>query len=303
MGDNEWGSIKYPFVPGHEMTGIVTKVGSNVKKFKVGDRVGAGAMAATCLDCELCTSSKENYCEKLELIIGGTFWDGTVMQGGFSKLIVYDQRYIVHVPESLPMDAASPLLCAGITVFTPMKYNHLFETTGRKVGVVGLGGLGHVAVKFAKAFGHHVTIISTSPSKEKEARVRLGADDFLLSTDANQMQAKKRSLDVIIDTTAVARDLGATLELLKVDGTLCIVGIPGEPYELPAIPLTFGKKNIQGSLIGSIEETQEMMDICGKHNITCDIELVKPGQINEAFDRILRNDIKYRFVIDIAEET
>ncbi|CAI0435532.1 unnamed protein product, partial [Linum tenue] len=244
---NDWGITTYPIVPGHEITGIITKVGKQVENFKKKKK-----------------------------------------------------RYVVHVPESLPMDAAAPLLCAGITVFTPLKDHNLIESPRKKIGVVGLGGLGHVAVKFGKAFGHHVTVISTSPSKEKEARERLGADGFIVSSNPKQMEAGKRTLDFILDTVSADHGLGPILELLKVNGTMVIVGAPGKPLELPAFPLLFGKRTIKGGIIGGMKETQEMMDLCGKYKISCDIEVVKPDNINEALNCLAKNDVKYRFVIDIA---
>ncbi|XP_008807127.2 probable cinnamyl alcohol dehydrogenase 6 [Phoenix dactylifera] len=295
---DDWGITKYPVVPGHEITGVITKVGSNATNFKVGDRVGVGCLAATCLECEFCKASEENHCEKVQFTYNGIFWDGSITYGGYSKMLVADKRYVVHVPDSLPMDAAAPLLCAGITVFSPMKYYNMSQP-GKKLGVVGLGGLGHVAIKFGKAFGLHVTVISTSPSKEKEAKERLGADDFILSTDPERMKSGARSLDYIIDTVAAKHSLGPILELLTVRGTLVLVGAPDKPVDLPSFPLIFGKRNVAGSMIGGMKETQEMMDFCGKHNITCDIELVKPDHINEALDRLARNDVRYRFVIDI----
>ncbi|KAJ0969874.1 hypothetical protein J5N97_022751 [Dioscorea zingiberensis] len=285
---NDWGITFFPLVPGHEITGLITKVGSNVTEFKVGDRVGVGCLA--------------NYCEQVQFTYGGIFWDGSITYGGYSEMLVADRRYVVHVPDSLPLDAAAPLLCAGITVYSPMKEHNMLQA-GKKLGVVGLGGLGHVAIKFAKAFGLHVTVISTSPSKEKEARERLGADAFLLSTDAKQMAAESRTLDFVIDTVAAKHSLGPILNLLKVSGNLVLVGAPDKPVELPSFPLIFGKRTVTGSLIGGMKETQEMMNICGKHNITCDIELVKPNQINEALDRLARNDVRYRFVIDITAKS
>ncbi|MQM15745.1 hypothetical protein Taro_048695 [Colocasia esculenta] len=231
---------------------------------------------------------------------------------------VFKRRYVVHIPDSLPLDSAAPLLCAGITVFSPMKRHNMLQP-GKKLGVVGLGGLGHVAVKFGKAFGLHVTVISTSPSKREEARRRFGADDFLVSTDREQMQAAARSLDFIIDTVSSKHSLGPELDLLKVSGTLVLVGAPDKPVDLPSFPLIFGEEDITlnppdkrtspyrlrkrvvaGSVIGGMRETQEMMDLCGKHNVTCDIEVVSPDRINEAMERLARNDVRYRFVIDIA---
>nr|XP_029120054.1 probable cinnamyl alcohol dehydrogenase 6 isoform X2 [Elaeis guineensis] len=282
----------------HEITGVITKVGSNVTNFKAGDRVGVGCLAASCLECEFCKASEENYCDKVQFTYNGIFWDGSITYGGYSKMLVADKRYVVHVPDSLPLDAAAPLLCAGITVFSPMKHYNMSQP-GKKLGVVGLGGLGHVAIKFGKAFGLHVTVISTSPSKEKEAKERLGADDFIVSTDPKSMKRGARSLDYIIDTAAAKHSLGPILELLTVRGTLVLVGAPDQPVDLPSFPLIFGKRNVAGSVIGGMKETQEMLDFCGEHNITCDIELVKPDYINEALDRVARNDVRYRFVIDI----
>ncbi|XP_021756584.1 probable cinnamyl alcohol dehydrogenase 6 isoform X2 [Chenopodium quinoa] len=238
---NDWGITMYPCVPGHEITGLITKVGKDVTKFKVGDKVGVGCLAASCLECEFCKTSQENYCDQIQFTYNGIFWDGSITCGGYSKMMVADQRYVVRVPENLPMDAAAPMLCAGITVYCPMKDSKLLEPSGtpKKVGIIGLGGLGHVAVKFAKAFGHYVTIISTSPSKEKEAKQRLGADDFIESTDPSQMKAKKRTLDFVLDTVSAYHSLGPYLELLKVEGTLHIVGAPDKPMDLPSFPLIF----------------------------------------------------------------
>ncbi|KAG5250297.1 cinnamyl alcohol dehydrogenase [Salix suchowensis] len=297
---NDWGITMYPVVPGHEITGIITKVGSNVNKFRLGDRVGVGCLAASCLECDFCKSSRENYCDQIQLTYNGIFWDGSITYGGYSKFMVADHRYVVRIPENLPMDATAPLLCAGITVFSPFKDSNLVDSPGKKVGVVGLGGLGHLAVKFGKAFGHHVTVISTSPFKEKEARERLGADAFIVSTNARELQAARRTLDFIVDTVSAKHSLGPILELLTVNGTLAVVCAPDQPMELPAFPLIFGKRSIRGSMTGSTSETQEMLDVCSKHNITCDIELVKTDNINEAWDRLARNDVRYRFVIDIA---
>ncbi|KAF5747194.1 cinnamyl alcohol dehydrogenase 6 isoform X1 [Tripterygium wilfordii] len=300
---NDWGISMYPVVPGHEIIGLITEVGRNVKGFKLGEKVGVGCLAASCLECEFCKDSQENYCDKAQFTYNGIFWDGSVTYGGYSKMLVADYRYMVHVPENLPMDAAAPLLCAGITVFCPLKDNNLLNSPPKKIGIVGLGGLGHVAVKFCKAFGHHVTVISTSPSKENEARDRLGADSFIVSTNAQHMKAGRRSLDFILDTVAAKHSLGPILELLKVNGTLVLVGAPDKPLDLPSFPLIFGKRTVKGSIIGGIRETQEMMELCGKHNITCDVEVVKPEYINEALDRLARNDVRYRFVIDIAGES
>ncbi|XP_020095443.1 probable cinnamyl alcohol dehydrogenase 6 [Ananas comosus] len=296
---NDWGITMYPVVPGHEITGVITKVGSNVANFKVGDRVGVGCLAASCLECEHCKQSEENYCAQVQFTYNGIFWDGSITYGGYSEMLVADKRFVVRVPDDLPLDVAAPLLCGGITVFSPMKQLNMLEF-GKRLGVVGLGGLGHIAVKFGKAFGLHVTVISTSPSKEKEAKERLGADNFIVSTDPEAMRAGSRTLDYIIDTVSAKHSLGPILELLKVKGKLAFVGAPDEPVELPSFPLIFGKRVVSGSLIGGMKETQEMMDLCAKHNITCDIELIKPDYINQALNRLAKNDVRYRFVIDFT---
>ncbi|KVI07303.1 hypothetical protein Ccrd_014274 [Cynara cardunculus var. scolymus] len=254
---NDWGNTMYPVVPGHEITGVITEVGINVKGFKIGDKVGVGCLAASCLKCEFCRNSEENYCDKIQFTYNGIFWDGSITYGGYSEMLVADHRYVLHIPENLPMDATAPLLCAGITVYSPMIDNNLHRMIERRVGIVGLGGLGHVAIKFAKAFGHRVTVISTSPSKEVEARKLLGADDFIISTDPKQMQ-----------------DIG--------------------------LHIGHGKRAVKGSMTGGIKETQEMLNFCGENNITCDIETVTSDKINEALTRLAKNDVKYRFVIDIA---
>uniref|UniRef100_A0A0D9ZHR5 cinnamyl-alcohol dehydrogenase n=1 Tax=Oryza glumipatula TaxID=40148 RepID=A0A0D9ZHR5_9ORYZ len=302
---NDWGITMYPVVPGHEITGVVTKVGTNVAGFKVGDRVGVGCIAASCLDCEHCRRSEENYCDKVALTYNGIFWDGSITYGGYSGMLVAHKRFVVRIPDTLPLDAAAPLLCAGITVYSPMKQHGMLQAgaAGRRLGVVGLGGLGHVAVKFGKAFGLHVTVISTSPAKEREARENLKADNFVVSTDQKQMQAMTRSLDYIIDTVAATHSLGPILELLKVNGKLVLVGAPEKPVELPSFPLIFGKRTVSGSMTGGMKETQEMMDICGEHNITCDIEIVSTDRINDALARLARNDVRYRFVINVGGDS
>ncbi|XP_078166817.1 putative cinnamyl alcohol dehydrogenase 6 [Carex rostrata] len=299
---NDWGITMYPIVPGHEITGVVTKVGSGVTNFKIGDRVGVGCIYASCLNCEFCESSEENYCDQVQFTYNGIFWDGSITYGGYSEMLVADNRYVVHVPDNLPLDATAPLLCAGITVYSPMKHHNMLQA-GKKLGVVGLGGLGHVAVKFGKAFGLHVTVISTSPTKEREAKERLNADGFIVSTDPKQMQAASRSLDYIIDTVSAHHSLGPILELLKVNGKMVLVGAPDKPVDLPSFPLIFGKRTVSGSMTGGIKETQEMLDLCAKHNITSDIEIVAPNYINEALARLARNDVRYRFVIDIASKS
>ncbi|KAK4347462.1 hypothetical protein RND71_033801 [Anisodus tanguticus] len=271
---NDWGITMYPVVPGHEITGIVVEVGSNVTNFKTGDKVGVGCMSASCLQCESCKNSEENYCDKVQFTYNGVFWDGSITYGGYSKMLVADYR----------KPRAAPLLCAGVTVFCPMKDNNLIGSRRKNIGVIGLGGLGHLGTKFAKAFGHHVTVISTSLFKEKR-----GADDFIVSSNAQQMQAEDLGLHF---GHSLSKALSwAYLELLKVKGAFVIVGAPDKPMGLPAFPLIFGKRTVKGSMIGNIKETQEMLDICGKYNIMCDIQIVTPDRINEAYERIEKNDI------------
>ncbi|KAK9111218.1 hypothetical protein Scep_018737 [Stephania cephalantha] len=296
---NEWGITMYPIVPGHEIVGVVTKVGNNVKKFKVGDRVGVGVMVGSCEKCENCKQDLENYCRKMILTYNAIDHDGTRTYGGYSDMVVVKEHYVLRIPDNLPLDASAPLLCAGITVYSPMQYYGMTEP-GKHLGVVGLGGLGHVAVKLGKAFGLKVTVISTSPSKEKEAIDKLGADSFLISTDMDQMKTASYTLDYIIDTVSAVHSLAPLIGLLKLNGKLVTVGLPNKPLELPIFPLILGRKMVGGSDIGGIKETQEMLDFCAKHNITADIELIKMDYINTAMERLSKSDVHYRFVIDIA---
>ncbi|XP_043694862.1 probable mannitol dehydrogenase [Telopea speciosissima] len=296
---NEWGFSTYPMVPGHEIVGIATEVGSKVKRFKVGDKVGVGCNIGACHSCDNCTKDLESYCPKVILTYSSTYYDGTTNYGGYSDIMVVNERYAVLFPDNLPLDAGAPLLCAGITVYSPLKYYGLSEP-GMHLGVVGLGGLGHMAVKFAKAFGLKVTVISTSPSKEKEAIERLGADSFLVSRDQVQMQEAMGTLDGIIDTVSAHHPLLPLISLLKSHGKLVMVGAPEKPLEVPVFPLLVGRKLIAGSATGGMKETQEMVDFAGKHNITADIEVIPMDYVNTAFERLLKADVKYRFVIDIA---
>ncbi|KAL7223408.1 hypothetical protein ACSBR1_024958 [Camellia fascicularis] len=271
---NEWGFTMYPIVPGHEIVGVVTKTGKNVEKFKIGDRVGVGVIVGSCKT-----------------------WVKT--QGGYSDVMVVDQHYVLRFPDTLPADAGAPLLCAGITVYSPMKYYGMTEP-GKHLGVVGLGGLGHIAVKFGKAFGLKVTVISTSLKKEAEAINKLGADSFLISTDPTAMKAAMGTMDYIIDTVSAVHSLAPLLGLLKLNGKLVTVGLPNKPLELPIFPLCLGRKLVGGSDIGGVKETQEMLDFCAKHNITSDIELIHMDYINTAMERLAKSDVRYRFVIDVA---
>ncbi|KAL4182670.1 hypothetical protein AMTRI_Chr11g151350 [Amborella trichopoda] len=296
---NEWRNAIYPVVPGHEIAGMVTEVGSNVKEFKVGDKVGVGCMVGACHTCEACEQSLENLCPKGIFTYNSINYDSTITYGGYSDKFVVDKRYVVRFPENLPLDAAAPLLCAGITVYSPMKYYGLAEP-GKHLGIVGLGGLGHVAVKFAKAFGVKITVISTSPSKEKEAIEILGADKFLVSRDPEQMQAAMGTMDYILDTVSAKHPLVPLFSLLKANGKLIMVGLPEQAFQFPVFPLIFGRKLIGGSHIGGMKETQEMIDFAGKHNITADIEVIKIDYVNTAMERLANADVRYRFVIDVA---
>ncbi|KAL4644432.1 hypothetical protein ACB092_02G164600 [Castanea dentata] len=296
---NDWGFSFYPLVPGHELVGEVTEVGSKVNKVKVGDKVGVGCMVGACHSCESCENDLENYCPKMILTYNSIYHDGTFNYGGYSDTMVANERYIVHFPENMPLDAGAPLLCAGITVYSPLKHFGLAQP-GKHIGVVGLGGLGHVAVKFAKALGAKVTVISTSPSKKDEALLHLGADSFLVSRDPDQIQAAMNTMDGIIDTVSAVHPILPLLGLLKSHGTLVLVGAPDKPLELPVFPLISGRKMVAGSGIGGMKETQEMIDFAAKHGITADIEVVSMDYVNTAMERLAKNDVRYRFVIDIG---
>nr|GLL18947.1 8-hydroxygeraniol dehydrogenase-like isoform X1 [Ipomoea trifida] len=292
---NEWGNTTYPIVPGHEIAGVVTEVGSKVEKFKVGDKVGVGCLVGSCRNCDNCADDLENYCPGNIQTYNA---NGVITYGGYSDIMVADEHYVLRWPENLPMEAA-PLLCAGITTYSPLKYFGL-DKPGMNIGVVGLGGLGHMAVKFAKAFGANVTVISTSASKKQEAIERLGADSFLISRDPEQMQAAMNTLDGIIDTVSAVHPVLPLLCLLKTNGKLVMVGAPEKPLDLPVFPLLMGRKLVAGSCIGGIKETQEMLDFSAKHNITPDVEIVPMDYINTALERLVKADVKYRFVLDIG---
>ncbi|XP_030975563.1 probable mannitol dehydrogenase [Quercus lobata] len=299
MAKNEWGMSTYPLVPGHEIVGVVTEVGSKVQKFRVGDKVGVGCMVGACHSCDSCANELENYCPDMILTYGAKYFDGTITQGGYSDIMVADEHYVVRIPDNLPLDSGAPLLCAGITVYSPLRYYGL-DKPGMHVGVVGLGGLGHVAVKFAKAMGVKVTVISTSVNKKKEALEHLGADSFLVSKDQDEMQAAQGTMDGIIDTVSAMHPLLPLIGLLKLQGKLVMVGAPEKPLELPVFPLLMGRKLVGGSCFGSMKETQEMIDFAAKHNITADIEVIPIDYVNTAMERLAKADVRYRFVIDIA---
>nr|GMC67552.1 8-hydroxygeraniol dehydrogenase-like [Ipomoea batatas] len=292
---NEWGNTVYPLVPGHEIVGVVTEIGSKVEKFKVGDKVGVGCLVGSCRKCEQCESDQENYCPQLVLTYNAA---GTVTFGGYSDIMVADEHFVVRWRENLPLEAA-PLLCAGITTYSPMKYFGL-DKPGLHIGIVGLGGLGHMALKYAKTFGCHVTVISTSVSKQQEAIEKFGADSFLISRDAEQMQGAAGTLDGIIDTVAAVHPILPLLSLLKTNGKLVMVGAPEKPLELPIFPLLMGRKLVAGSLIGGIKETQEMLDFSAKHNVVPEVEVVPVDYANTAMERLAKADVKYRFVLDIG---
>ncbi|CAN4114805.1 unnamed protein product [Withania somnifera] len=297
---NEWGVTRYPVVPGHEIVGLVTEVGNKVEKFKIGDKVGVGCLVGSCQKCDNCSNNLENYCPAQIMTYGYPYYDGTMTYGGYSDLMVVDEHFAVRWPENLPMEAA-PLLCAGITTYSPLKYFGL-DKPGMNIGVVGLGGLGHMAVKFAKAFGANVTVISTSPGKKEEALQQLGADKFLLSNHPEQIQGAINTLDGIIDTVSAVHPLLPLLGMLKSHGKLVMVGAIAQPLEMPVFPLIMGRKSIAGSCIGGMKETQEMLDFAAKHNITPDVEVVAMDYVNTALERLMKSDVKYRFVLDIGKK-
>jgi uncharacterized zinc-type alcohol dehydrogenase-like protein len=295
----DWGNSVYPMVPGHEIVGRVTEIGAAVKKFKTGELAGVGCFVDSCRHCAECQGGLEQYCaEGMVVTYNGYERDGTTLTyGGYSTHVVVDENYTLHVSEKLPLEAVAPLLCAGITTYSPLRHWKIGK--GSKVGVVGLGGLGHMAVKFGAAFGAEVTLFSTSPDKEADAK-RLGAHHFALTREPDAFKKLARSLDFIIDTVSAPHDYSAYLGTLKTDGTMVCVGIPTDNISAPPFSIVMGRRSIAGSAIGGIGETQEMLDYCAEHNIVSDVEVIPMQQINEAFTRVLKNDVKYRFVIDLA---
>ncbi|XP_039168006.1 probable cinnamyl alcohol dehydrogenase 1 isoform X2 [Eucalyptus grandis] len=294
---NVQGHSKYPLVPGHEIVGIVKQVGSSVQRFKVGDHVGVGTYVNSCRECEYCNDRLEVQCEKSVMTFDGIDADGTVTKGGYSSHIVVHERYCFRIPENYPMDLAAPLLCAGITVYTPM-IRHKMNQPGKSLGVIGLGGLGHMAVKFGKAFGLKVTVLSTSISKKEEALSLLGANHFIISSDLEQMKAIAKSLDFIIDTAAGDHPFDPYMSLLKTGGILALVGVPSEVKFSPA-SLNLNMRTVSGSVTGGTKDTQEMIDLCAAQKIYPKIEVIPIDYANEALERLIKRDIKYRFVIDI----
>lgn len=296
---DEWGGSIYPMVPGHEIIGEVLAVGSDVTRFKVGDRVGVGVMIDSCCSCRNCNREMEQYCvEGMTGTYNTLERDGsTIAQGGYSTQIVVKDRFVLHVSEKLDPAAAAPLLCAGITTYSPLRFANV--TAGQKVAVVGLGGLGHMGVKFAVSFGAEVTVISTSLSKKEDA-VRLGAAHFLLSTDPEQMKQYQGYFDVILDTVSANHDYTPYLDLLDLEGKLLVVGLPEKEPSVSPFSLITNRRSITGSMIGGTKETQEMLDYCAEKGIVSDVEVIPASYINEAWERVVRQDVKYRFVIDIS---
>lgn len=296
---NDWKNSIYPMVPGHEIVGRAAEVGANVKDIKQGDLVAVGCLVDSCGECSECHDHLEQFCLNGMVPTYNSYEkDGkTLSQGGYSDVIVVKRGFVLKVPENLDPAAAAPLLCAGITTYSPLR--HWGAGPGKKVGVVGLGGLGHMGVKFANAFGAHVAVFTTSPSKVEDAK-RLGAHEVIMSKDQDDMQKHAGSFDFILDTVSAPHDINAYLQLLKRDGTVALVGVP-ETDHPPVAPfnLIFGRKRVAGSLIGGLKETQEMLDFCGKHNIVSDIEMINIQDIGKAYERMLKSDVKYRFVIDI----
>jgi len=299
---SEWPGTVYPCVPGHEIVGRVTAVGAEVKAFKAGELAAVGCMVDSCQNCPSCNEGLENYCDNNGIVFTYNAPDkhmpGKVTYGGYSTQIVVDQRFVLKVSPKLNPAAVAPLLCAGITTYSPLR--HFGATKGKKVGIVGLGGLGHMGVKFAHSFGCQTVLFTTSPGKSEDAK-RLGADEVVISKDADQMAKQAGSFDLILNTVAAPHNLDPFLNALKRDGTLVLVGAPDSPHPSPSVMnLIFRRRSIAGSLIGGIKETQEMLDYCAEKNIVSDIEMIKIQDINTAYERMVKSDVKYRFVIDMA---
>jgi alcohol dehydrogenase (NADP+) len=298
---NEWSEFmptNYPIVPGHEIVGRVTKVGSGVTKYKPGDLAAVGCMVDSDGTCPHCKAGLEQFCPNMILTFNSPDKHlGGFTYGGYSGSIVVDEHFVLRVPSNLNLAGASPLLCAGITTYSPM--HHWGVKEGKKVGVVGLGGLGHMAVKFAHALGAHVVVFTTSPNKKEDA-IRLGADEVVMSRNADEMKKHAGSFDFILDAVSADHDINAYINLLGVDGNLTLVGAPAEPLAVPAFSLIARRRSFSGSMIGGIAETQDMLDFCGKHNVTADVEVIPIQKVNEAYERLLKSDVKYRFSIDMA---
>ena len=299
MARNEWHFTTYPVVVGHEIVGRVAKVGSDVTKFKVGDLVGVGCMVDSCRKCPNCTEGLEQYCDigNVQTYGGIEKQTGKPTNGGYSKSITVYEGFVLKIPEGMDLAATAPLLCAGITTWSPLR--HWKVGPGQKVGIIGLGGLGHMGVKFAKALGAHVVLFTTSPSKVEDGK-KLGAHEVVISKNADEMAAHAQSFDFILDCVSADHDINAYLNLLKRDGTLCLVGAPEHPQPIAAFPLLMKRRRFAGSGIGGIAETQEMLDFCGQHGITSDVEVIRMDQINDAYERMLKQDVRYRFSMDMS---
>lgn len=294
---NEWKGANYPMVPGHEIVGIVQAVGSKVKHIKPGDAVGVGCMVNSCGHCSHCNDDLEQFCDEgCVYTYNSVDRDGSITKGGYSDKVVVDEEFVLKIPVNLKMEEVAPLLCAGITTYSPLRHWKIGKN--HKVGVVGLGGLGHMAIKFAKSFGAHVVLFTTSPSKKQDA-LAMGADEVVISKNSNEMKACANSLDFILDTVSAPHGIESYLELLKTDGVLCMVGASPDPHQVSSFSIIGGRKSLAGSLIGGIAETQEMLDYCGQHKISCMVEVIPIDKINEAYERMMRSDVKYRFVIDM----
>jgi len=293
----EWGDIAYPQVVGHEIVGVVTEVGTDVAKFAIGDRVGVGCMVNSCRECVNCLAGQENYCLNGNT---GTYTavdrDGTITQGGYSTHIVVTQDFVLRVPESIPYEAAAPLLCAGITTYSPLA--HWNAGPGKRVAVVGMGGLGHMAVKIAHAMGAEVTVLSQSLAKQEDG-LRLGADHYYATSDPETLKKLRNSFDLVINTVSAPLDLNRYLRILALDGVWVSVGAPPEPLPVQVFTLFNNRRSFAGSSIGGIRETQEMLDFCAEHGIASEVELIAASEINDAYERVLASDVRYRFVIDI----
>ena len=297
---NEWGNSLYPMVPGHEIAGVVTALGSKVTKFKPGDKVGIGCFVDTCRKCPQCLSGENNYCTGLG---GPTFTyncrdkQGELVQGGYSEKIVADENYVLRMPQNLSLDVCAPLLCAGITLYSPLR--HWEAGPGKKVAIIGMGGLGHMGVKLAHAMGAEVTVLSQSLSKQADGK-KFGADNYFATSDESTFTKLANYFDLILNTVSSGIDWGKYLGLAKIDGTMVLLGAPAQPVPLSAFPLIQGRRSLAGSMIGGIRETQEMLDFCGKHNTPSTVETIPIQKVNEAYERILKSDVRYRFVIDMA---
>nr|AKC35072.1 cinnamyl alcohol dehydrogenase 2 [Pyrus x bretschneideri] len=296
---NDLGMSNYPMVPGHEVVGEVVEVGSDVTKFRAGDVVGVGLLVGCCRNCSPCKTDNEQYCNKKIWSYNDTYTDGKTTQGGFAGALVADQKFVVKIPEGMVPEQAAPLLCAGVTVYSPLRHFGL-NVSGLTGGILGLGGVGHMGVKIAKAMGHHVTVISSSDKKREEALEHVGADAFLVSSDATKMQEAADSLDYIIDTVPVGHPLEPYLSLLKLDGKLILMGVINTPLQFVSPMVMLGRKKITGSFVGSMKETEEMLEFCKEKGLTSMIEVVKMDYVNTAFERLEKNDVRYRFVVDVA---